>query len=1058
MPRQIHTSNAPCVRSLHFWAVALSSVLACAAILAPVRAQSPAQSPSPSDKPASSQIEPVSTEKPDAKKAKAAYQEGIRAERQKDWDAAYAAYSDAVDFAPTERQYLLRREIARSRLVQTKMDTAERDAISGRLDDARRELLGATYIDPSNTVVRERLAELAIAEPGRIQKIAAEDIGGEIHLAYQSGTHSFDYRGNTQGAYDEIGRQFGVEAAFDVDLPSRAIHLKVDAVDFQTATRLLGDMTGTFWRPLTRRLFFVAQDTPQKRKDYDASVVRTILLPASETTDQMTEILRMVREIAGITRSDLDAPDRVLTLRASPRAIAIATDLIDNLEQPTGEMVLEMEILDVDRTRATQLGITPPQTAQIYTFSSQQIQEAEQSQEGLLNVIEQVFGGTTLPPVVVFGGGLTTFVATLPGATADFAEMLSVVRDGRRVLLRAQDGQPATFFVGERIPVSLATFSPSLLSGTTGTATSLIDPITNYTVGNQPVSIVAADFHDTLITSSIDLAVANQTDNTISILQGNGDGTFETQTLVTLPTGFNPTSLATAQFTGSGHKDLVVSGTNPTSGAGSVAILLGNGDGTFNQATPSLIAVGNGPVFVVTNDFNGDGFQDIAVANKIDNTVSILLGTGMGTFTAPLITQLAAGFTPTSLATGEFTNSGHVDLVVTEVPSVSNNNGSVQVFLGNGNGTFNQAPQSPYQVGNTPSFVATGDFNSDGILDLAVANSGAPSSATNGTAVTGNSVSILLGNANPTETTVGNGTFGVPTSFPAGNGPSSIAVADYDQDGNADLAVADQTDNAVTVLLNEGNNLFTALTELPVGDAPVSIVSADFNGDGRPDSATADNAAAEATVILNSTNLFGSGLSSFGTPFPGVQYLDVGLKVKATPRIHPNNDVTLKLAFEISSVTSESFNSIPVISNESVEQTVRLRNNQTAILAGFRQAQLTNGIVGNPGISSVPVAGRFDQNQNTQVNDTELLIMVTPRIVRLAPRKDHIIYAGQGSPEGTTGAGLTPLPGAPPRGALPPQAQPPVQEPQQQPPAQPPQQQPPNPGVATPEEELPPRD
>jgi hypothetical protein len=1057
MPRQIHNPNASSVRSLHFWAVVLAAGLLCVAALAPVRAQSPPQAATS----APSQTEPASTEKPDAKKAKAAYQEGIRAERQKDWDTAYAAYSDAVDFAPTVREYLLRREIARSRLVQTKMDTAERDAISGRLDDARRELLAATYIDPSNTAVRERLAELAVAEPGHVPKIAAPDVGSEIHLAYQSGTHSFDYRGNTQGAYDEIGRQFGVEAAFDVDLPSRAIHFKVDEVDFQTATRLLGDMTGTFWRPLTRRLFFVAQDTPQKRKDYDASVVRTILLPASETTDQMTEILRMVREIAGITRSDLDAPDHVITLRASPRAIALATDLIDNLEQPTGEMVLEIEILDVDRTRARDLGITPPQTWTVYSVSSQQIQEAEQSQEGFLNVIEQIFGGTSIPPVVAIGGGLTTFLATMPGATANFSEMLSVVRDGRRVLLRAQDGQPATFFVGDRIPVSLSTFSPSLVSGTTSTSTSLVNPVTNYTVGNQPVSIVAGDFHDALLTSSIDLAVAKETDSTISILQGNGDGTFDTQTLVTLLTGFNPTSLATTLFTSSGHRDLVVAGTNPANGAGSVAVLLGNGDGTFTQANPQLITVGNTPVFVVTGDFNGDGFQDIAVANKVDDTISIILGNGDGTFKAPLTFGLATGFQPTALAIGQFTNSGHTDLAVTEIPSVSNNNGSLQVFLGNGDGTFNQAPQSPYQVGNTPLSVATGDFNQDGVLDLVVANSGAPSTATNGASVTGNSVSILLGNANPTEINTGNGTFGAPTSYPAGNGPSSIAVADYDQDGSADLAVADQLDNAVTVLLNAGNNLFTALPELPVGDAPVSIVSADFNGDGRPDSATADNAAAEATVILNSTALFGSGLSSVGTPFPGVQYLDVGLKVKATPRMHPDGDVTLKLAFEISSVTSQSFNAIPVISSESVEQTVRLKNNQTAILAGFRQAQLMGAITGNPGIADVPGVGLFDQNQNNQVQSTELLIMVTPRIVRLAPRKDHLIYAGQGSPEGTTGAGLPPLqpaPGVPSRGAVPPQPQPPAQEPPPQPPAQQPQQQPPNQAAPTPEEELPPQD
>src|SRR5208283_4076078 len=116
-------------------------------------------------------------------------------------------------------------------------------------------------------------------------------------------------------------------------------------------------------RPLASRLFFVSQDTPQKRKDYEPSVVRSILLPASETTEQMTETLRLVRDITGITRSNLDTSARTITLRASPQAIAIASDLVDDLQKPTSELILEMEVLEVDRNVARQLGITPPQSS-----------------------------------------------------------------------------------------------------------------------------------------------------------------------------------------------------------------------------------------------------------------------------------------------------------------------------------------------------------------------------------------------------------------------------------------------------------------------------------------------------------------------------------------------------------------------------------------------------------------------------------------------------------------------------------------------------------------------
>ncbi len=108
----------------------------------------------------------------------------------------------------------------------------------------RKELLSATYLDPTNRVLRQRLAELIALEPGQSHSVTEPDLAGPVQLEYQQGTHSFDYRGDTQGAYEAVGKQFGVEVAFDGDLASRQVHFQVDDVDFPTAVRLLGDMTG----------------------------------------------------------------------------------------------------------------------------------------------------------------------------------------------------------------------------------------------------------------------------------------------------------------------------------------------------------------------------------------------------------------------------------------------------------------------------------------------------------------------------------------------------------------------------------------------------------------------------------------------------------------------------------------------------------------------------------------------------------------------------------------------------------------------------------------------
>lgn len=939
--------------------------------------------------------------KPDAKKAKEAYQEGVRAELKDDWESAFTWYSDATNLAPDNRNYLLRREMARSRLVQTKVDAAERDADLGRFDQARQELLAARYLDPTNNVVKERFTELSAADIGQIRMKPEPDLAGEVHLDYRPGVQSFDYRGDTQGAYEQLATRFGVEVAFDVDLRPRPMRLQLDAVDFPTAARLLGDITGTFWRPLTKHLFFVTDDTPQKRKDYDVSIVRTILLPGSETPDQMTETLRLVREIAGITRSELDPNSRTLTLRASPQAIAVASDLINQVEQPVGGMVLEIEILDVNRNYAQQLGITPPQTSEVVPLTSQEVTEAEQSLQGLVNVITQLFGtpsplsglsasqiasligggqlglGSLFPPVVAFGGGESTFLATMPGATANFSSMLSLVQQGQRILLRAQDGRPATFFVGQRYPVSLAQFSSSFAgSGSNTPGVSASDfPTTNYSVGNTPSFVVTGSLRNNSIN---DLVAANSADNTISVLLGDGTGAFGTQT--TFPTGTDPVWIATGQFNNNpaaANSDSFLDLAVVNQGSNTVSIFLGNGDGTFKPKVD--MATGSIPVSAVTGDFHdltSSTEVDVAVANQGDNTISIYQGNGDGTFQKPTVLQLPANFSPTALGTADFNGDGHADLAVT-----SGGTNAVWILLGNGNGTFSTGPNFQYATGTDPVFISTADFTNNGIEDLAIANNGS------------NTVSILLGN--------GNGTFTAATNpqVPAGTAPTSIAIGDFNVDGLADLAVADKSDNAVSILLNLGGGLFGPNFELPVGTAPVSIASAVFSSNNLPDVAVANSGSANVTVILDSSTFTGTGNGLSATPFPGVEYLDVGLKVKATPRIHPNEDVTLQLSVEVSSLGTQSFNTIPVINSDSVDQTVRLKPDQTAILAGFMQSQVMKAINGTPGLAEVPGLNYLAGNNGLQNQSDEVLLLITPRMVNLAPRKDRTIYAGRGSLE-----------------------------------------------------------
>jgi hypothetical protein len=225
-------------------------------------------------------------------------------------------------------------------------------------------------------------------------------------------------------------------------------------------------------------------------------------------------------------------------------------------------------------------------------------------------------------------------------------------------------------------------------------------------------------------------------------------------------------------FNGDGWADLAVA----NDGSHNVSVLLGNGDGTFQEA--QNFATGPRPVSVVGGDFNRDGVQDLAVAYRgsvrpvVPGGVSVLLGNGDGTFQAPL--NFAIGSLSTSVAVGDFNGDKVLDLAVADAGSYD-----ILVLLGNGDGTFQAARN--FAAGNGPYSVAVGDFNRDGRQDLAVA-------------IYPDNVSVLLGN--------GDGTFQGAQIFGAGTFPSSVAVGDFNLDGLPDLAVANNRSDDVSVLIN----------------------------------------------------------------------------------------------------------------------------------------------------------------------------------------------------------------------------------------------------------------
>src|ERR1017187_9662030 len=416
-------------------------------------------------------------------------------------------------------------------------------------------------------------------------------------------------------------------------------------------------------------------------------------------------------------------------------------------------------------------------------------------------------GSTSLTNfVTVAAGAITNTTLTAAGSPGNYTLSGAVTAFGT---------QPLTGVVNFIDTTSgNAQIGTSLLGASVRTYSSV-----PYPVGHTPYGVVVGDFNGD---GKVDLAITNATDNKVSILLGNGDGTFQPQ--ATYNVGGQPGPITVGDFNGDGKLDLAIGNLTGQS----ISVLIGNGDGTFRpQVTYSTSGVT--PISIAVGDFTGAGKLDIVIADYPYSTVQIMIGNGNGTFQPGLA---STGTAPVAIAPGHFDGSGWLEIV--EYSQIGGGNilqGGPAGFFASLPGHFDWDTYAPTYYASS---IAVGDFNRDGKLDLAVTH---PSN---------NTVGIILGN--------GDGTFQPEIGYGVGSSPYSVAVGDFNGDGIPDLAVTNAAGNTVSILFSEQIANFSQSGISAIGSG-TQYVLASYLGD-------ASNAPSQSpTVPLTGTSLLTQTIS-----------------------------------------------------------------------------------------------------------------------------------------------------------------------------------------------------
>ena len=433
-----------------------------------------------------SRVHAESEEKLAKESASKLYKQGQAAETAGNIELAYQLYARAFQKNPKDLRYKASYERTRFSAASIHVKQGEKLRDQGDESGALTEFMRALEIDPSNELAQQEIKAMrdkAGAQTNQETSVSPEEsqlsgIGSPIELKPLSNEpltlHSVE---DSKVIYQTVGRLAGVNVLFDPDYTSKRIQVDLTNVDLYDALRIIGTISGTFWRPITANTIFVAQNTRAKRTELEEEAVQTFYLTNVAQQNDFTDLQTALRNMFQTAKIYGVASQNAIIMRGTPDELLLAQKLISDLDKAKPEVVVDVAVLEVSRNYERTIGVQLPQTAtvnlQASNFNNTNTSSSSSSSSSTTtgtSTTTNTSNGLTLNSLAHLNG--TNFAVTIGQATANLLLTDSSTRILQNPRIRASDGQEATLKIGEKLPVATGSYQ-------TGAATAIVSSLVN---------------------------------------------------------------------------------------------------------------------------------------------------------------------------------------------------------------------------------------------------------------------------------------------------------------------------------------------------------------------------------------------------------------------------------------------------------------------------------------------------------------------------------------------------------------------------------------------------